>query len=695
MSTSPSRSSSPIKHAPALFNDVEDKTEEALSTFLQLKDCTYGNKSLGSSGQLEYMTCDCVEDWNSETQTNSACNEDSNCINRVTSVECVNDNCSCGTDCSNQRFQNHQYASISIFQTDLKGYGVKANENIPAQTFIYEYIGEVIDERAFRQRMINYDLKNFKHFYFMMLKNDSFIDATIKGSLARFCNHSCSPNVYVDKWVVGKKLRMGLFSKRFILKGEELTFDYNVDRYGAQSQPCYCGEPNCIGFMGGKTQTDAALLLPDGIAEALGITPKQEKEWLKDNKHLRTKQQTNDSIVNEAFIKFINVGPINESDVSKVMGSLMKSQDHNVIKRLIERIFKTDDQNINSLIIRFHGYKALATILRNYQNDDELIENILTILTRWPKFTKNKISSSQIEDVINNLIQNSSIDVIKKLSSNLISEWSKLKMAYRIPKNDGKLKNNGYGRNTRSPESNGHSSEILSQRKLPEGWEQGTDKNTDRIYYFNRKTGKSSWEFPIEPTSIPTGPRDMKKNQSSIADIRREEKRLENERIELAEKKKQNDKLLRDILAQNQLKREEEEKLKALHKATKVASTSSKSSSHKISGSKPVSSAETKWTNLLAKHIPNYIKRHEAEIGKDHVKGCARDLVKTLVAKELKVGHDNVPEELDHHKQKKMKEFSKIFMEKFLVKYREKHPHKRNADDGNTILENGSKRHKS
>ena len=69
---------------------------------------------------------------------------------------------------------------------------------------------------------------------------------------------------------------MGIFAKRRIEKGEEITFDYNVDRYGAQSQPCYCGEPNCIKFMGGKTQTDAALLLPEVLADALGVTPKQE-----------------------------------------------------------------------------------------------------------------------------------------------------------------------------------------------------------------------------------------------------------------------------------------------------------------------------------------------------------------------------------------------------------------------------------
>lgn len=34
------------------------------------------------------------------------------------------------------------------------------------------------------------------------------------------------------KWVVGKRLRMAIFTKRPIRYGEELTFNYNVDRYG-------------------------------------------------------------------------------------------------------------------------------------------------------------------------------------------------------------------------------------------------------------------------------------------------------------------------------------------------------------------------------------------------------------------------------------------------------------------------------
>jgi histone-lysine N-methyltransferase SETD2 len=59
-----------------------------------------------------------------------------------------------------------------------------------------------------------------------------FIDATKKGDIGRFANHSCNPNCYVSKWFVGKRIRMGIFAKRKIFKDEELTFNYNVDRYG-------------------------------------------------------------------------------------------------------------------------------------------------------------------------------------------------------------------------------------------------------------------------------------------------------------------------------------------------------------------------------------------------------------------------------------------------------------------------------
>ena len=124
--------------------------------------------------------------------------------------------------------------------------------------FIYEYVGDVVSTPSFQKRMRQYANEGIKHFYFMMLQKDEFIDATKRGGIGRFANHSCAPNCYVAKWTVGERVRMGIFAKRRIQKDEELTFNYNVDRYGHEAQTCYCGEPNCVGFIGGKTQTDVA-----------------------------------------------------------------------------------------------------------------------------------------------------------------------------------------------------------------------------------------------------------------------------------------------------------------------------------------------------------------------------------------------------------------------------------------------------
>ncbi len=53
-----------------------------------------------------------------------------------------------------------------------------------------------------------------------------------QGALGRFINHSCEPNCETQKWVVRGELAIGLFALRDIAAGEELTFDYNFERYG-------------------------------------------------------------------------------------------------------------------------------------------------------------------------------------------------------------------------------------------------------------------------------------------------------------------------------------------------------------------------------------------------------------------------------------------------------------------------------
>ena len=62
-----------------------------------------------------------------------------------------------------------------------------------------EYVGEVLDPRQFRKRARKYASDDVQHFYFMALSSEYFIDASSKGNISRFINHSCDPNAETQK----------------------------------------------------------------------------------------------------------------------------------------------------------------------------------------------------------------------------------------------------------------------------------------------------------------------------------------------------------------------------------------------------------------------------------------------------------------------------------------------------------------
>lgn len=94
------------------------------------------------------------------------------------------------------------------------------------------------------------------HFYFMALKSDAIIDATGQGNISRFINHSCDPNAETQKWTVNGDLRVGFFVRRHVQSGEELTFDYQFQRYGKEAQRCYCESENCRGWIGEEPEKE-------------------------------------------------------------------------------------------------------------------------------------------------------------------------------------------------------------------------------------------------------------------------------------------------------------------------------------------------------------------------------------------------------------------------------------------------------
>ena len=362
------------------------------------------------------------------TKVNLACGEDSDCINRATKIECFGD-CGCGPDCQNQRFQRQQFASVTVIKTEKKGYGLRADADLQSNEFIFEYIGEVIGEAQFRRRMVQYDEEGIKHFYFMSLTKGEFVDATKKGNLGRFCNHSCNPNCYVDKWVVGDKLRMGIFAERNIQSGEELVFNYNVDRYGADPQPCYCGELNCTGFIGGKTQTERATKLSNLTIEALGIDDGDGWDTAVAKKPRKKKLGEDD----EEYVNNVQPKSLDEYGVTKVMATLMQCKEKWIAVKLLGRIQHCDDERVRNRVVKMHGYQILNATLSLWKEDPNVVLQVLDILKQFPRLTRNKISDSKIEATVESL-KSCGDERVESRAEALLIEWSTLEVAYRIPR---------------------------------------------------------------------------------------------------------------------------------------------------------------------------------------------------------------------------------------------------------------------
>ncbi|KAL1306579.1 hypothetical protein AAFC00_005263 [Neodothiora populina] len=418
-----------IAKPPTTWMHLEDATEEAKSAFEILEDCHYSSKSIGSTEQA--LECDCAEEWDSKTRINHACGEDSDCINRATKMECSGD-CGCGADCQNQRFQQKRFADVSVIKTEKKGFGLRANTDLKSNDFIFEYIGEVIPEPVFRRRMHQYDQEGIKHFYFMSLTKSEFVDATKKGNLGRFCNHSCNPNCFVDKWVVGDKLRMGIFAERDIACGEELVFNYNVDRYGADPQPCYCNEPNCSGFIGGKTQTNdvGATQLSNSVQVALGLYDFDDWSDAVSHKPKRKKKVSEDD---EEYVDSVELKELNMHDCVPLMAELYKNQEKWIIVKCLERIQKSNDSRIINRVAAVHGYRIMNRILKQWGEDVNIVLQVFDVIRKIPSTTKNKIQDAKIEETIQKLTT-SEDGRVKSQAVELLETWSKLEVAYRIPR---------------------------------------------------------------------------------------------------------------------------------------------------------------------------------------------------------------------------------------------------------------------
>jgi SET domain-containing protein len=114
---------------------------------------------------------------------------------------------------------------------------VFAREAISKNTRIIDYAGELIrNGEACDAREMKYLAEGC--IWVFRVNRAWSRDANVGGNIARFINHSCTPNCYFE--VVDKTI--WIRASRAIKRGEELTYDYRI--IGDKTIKCRC-RPDC------------------------------------------------------------------------------------------------------------------------------------------------------------------------------------------------------------------------------------------------------------------------------------------------------------------------------------------------------------------------------------------------------------------------------------------------------------------
>ena len=156
---------------------------------------------------------------------------------------------------------NMKYSTIRFDKSRIEGWGVRTTVPRKAGEQIVEYIGEIIRPGLLGKREKHYEEKGNYGTYIFKLDEDHFLDATERGSVTRFINHSCEPNCEAKQVTLGNRKAIVLYAIKDIKPFEELTYDYKLNiETKEKAIKCLCGSKKCKGFLnyveGGRTKEE-------------------------------------------------------------------------------------------------------------------------------------------------------------------------------------------------------------------------------------------------------------------------------------------------------------------------------------------------------------------------------------------------------------------------------------------------------
>jgi len=128
---------------------------------------------------------------------------------------------------------------IEFRRSIIHGTGGFARVAIPAGTRVIEYVGERITKAEAEKRC------EANNYYIFTFDDEFDLDGSVDWNLARFLNHSCTPNCEAE-W---DEEQIWIVALRDIAPGEELCFNYGYELEDYQEHPCQCGAPECVGYI--------------------------------------------------------------------------------------------------------------------------------------------------------------------------------------------------------------------------------------------------------------------------------------------------------------------------------------------------------------------------------------------------------------------------------------------------------------
>lgn len=235
---------------------------EELQTRTQACECVY---------TCEDGVCSCVK---RNSGGVSAYNDEGHLI-RVRNIvyEC-GPFCNCSVvACRNRVSQRGLRWRLEVFRTMAKGWGVRTLDFIPSGSFVCELTGELLTATVAAERENDEYLFNLDFHANARARNKAskgkvlvegveskavhyVIDCRLKGNVARFINHSCKPNLFVQGVLHDHgDLNRGhivLFAGEDIAAHAEISYDYGYELDSVRdvhgnviAKECHCGARFC------------------------------------------------------------------------------------------------------------------------------------------------------------------------------------------------------------------------------------------------------------------------------------------------------------------------------------------------------------------------------------------------------------------------------------------------------------------